>query len=220
MKKASVLIIIAVLFCCFSLNVYAHDVPEERNDCSIEVSVHYGEVAVSGGTLTAVKIGYVDEDDGNYFFSRIGDDALLEDVESTEAIDALMSYYEENKTQHEFEAKTVSVAEGKAMFENLSTGLYLVFQEEAAAGYTKMNAFLVGLPYMENDDYIYHVDASMKPELKREPQVVPPPTPPDPDIPQTGQLNWPIPVLVCSGLILVAFGLLLRCKNGKKTNEK
>ena len=39
----------------------------------------------------------------------------------------------------------------------------------------------------------------------------PPPTePPPPDLPQTGQLNWPIPVLVLAGLFLILIGLLRR----------
>lgn len=37
-------------------------------------------------------------------------------------------------------------------------------------------------------------------------------------LPQTGQLNWPIPVLVCTGVVLVAAGLLL--KKGTRRDEK
>ena len=37
-------------------------------------------------------------------------------------------------------------------------------------------------------------------------------------LPQTGQLNWPIPVLVCTGVALVAAGLLL--KKGTRRDEK
>lgn len=42
----------------------------------------------------------------------------------------------------------------------------------------------------------------------------PPPTEPPPDLPQTGQLNWPIPVLIFVGLFLVLVGILLRRGSG------
>ena len=42
--------------------------------------------------------------------------------------------------------------------------------------------------------------------------------PKDPVLPQTGQLNWPVPVMCISGLMLISIGILLR---GRKTeNEK
>lgn len=36
------------------------------------------------------------------------------------------------------------------------------------------------------------------------------PTPPDPDIPQTGQLWWPVPVLIAAGMLFVVIGLFHR----------
>ena len=38
----------------------------------------------------------------------------------------------------------------------------------------------------------------------------PPPPPPPPDLPQTGQLWWPVPALLFLGLTLVVFGLIRR----------
>jgi len=39
--------------------------------------------------------------------------------------------------------------------------------------------------------------------------VTPTPTP-KPTLPQTGQLWWPIPILLTAGLVLVLFGVMLR----------
>ena len=36
-------------------------------------------------------------------------------------------------------------------------------------------------------------------------------------LPQTGQLNWPVPVLACSGVLLFAAGWVLN-RQGKKEN--
>lgn len=38
-------------------------------------------------------------------------------------------------------------------------------------------------------------------------KVVPPPT--DPTLPQTGQINWPIPVLIAAGVLLIGSGVVV-----------
>ena len=44
----------------------------------------------------------------------------------------------------------------------------------------------------------------------------PPPSEPDgPDLPQTGQLNWPVPVLAVLGMLLVTAGVVL-CTTEKR----
>lgn len=47
------------------------------------------------------------------------------------------------------------------------------------------------------------------------PTTVPVTTPDTPLIPQTGQLNWPIPVFSTAGVLFIAFGVLI----GRKNNE-
>lgn len=224
MKKIFSLLLAFALLCCLTLTVYAHDVPQERNDCSIEVVVRYNGENISGGTLTAVKVGYVKEDDGNYFFSRVFDDIRLDDVHTADAVADLHKFYDANKSNYDFYKQTVNVTDGKGTFKGLSTGLYLIVQETAANGYSKLNPFLVSVPYMENGEYQYHVTASIKSELEREPKPEPtdsPTTEPDdPELPDTGQLNWPIPLLVVSGLVLFTVGWVLRFGQKKERYEK
>ena len=131
---------------------------------------------------------------------------------------------------------------GKAVFLDLEIGLYLIAQEEPAKGYLEVNPFMVTVPMVEGESYIYDVDAS--------PKVLPPEKAPEtttqaeettvkveestkveettkpeettgkteettkPSLPVTGQLNWPIPVLVVLGLALIFVGCTL--KFGKK----
>ena len=57
---------------------FAHEVPDpSRTDCSIEVVVRYGSQDISGGTLTAIRVGEVVEEDGNFVFRRVHDGALV-----------------------------------------------------------------------------------------------------------------------------------------------
>lgn len=103
---------------------------------------------------------------------------------------------------------------GNAVFLNLELGLYLIVQKEAAEGYEAVVPFLVSVPINENGIYLYDVDASPKIELKTAgtttPPAVPPSDTPDSPLPQTGQLNWPVPVMAVIGLLLFSAGWMLR----------
>ena len=56
------------LLLALPLKAAAHELPQERNDCSIEVQVRFDGEEVTGGTITAVRVGYVDEEYGSCFF--------------------------------------------------------------------------------------------------------------------------------------------------------
>lgn len=219
MKRVVPALLALVLLLAMPLTASAHDVPQERNDCTIEVQVRYDGEDVSGGTLTAIRVGYVDEDDGNYFFSRVFDDVLLDQIDSAQAAQQLLEFYETNRDAFAFETQTVPVEQGLARFENLSTGLYLIVQETPAPGFTGVGSFLVSVPYLVDGVYQYHVTATIKSELERQTETVPPTEPPkpeDPKLPQTGQLNWPIPLMGVTGLALITLGCVLRFR--KKEN--
>lgn len=221
MKKVITLLLALSVLISLPLTAYAHDVPQDRDDCSIEVIVRYDGENVDGGTLTVIKVGYVDEEDGNYFFSQEFTNIRIEDVTSSGAPKAQKEFYENNKGNYDFYTQSQTVKDGKAAFTGLSTGLYLIVQNKAADGFSKMGAFLVSVPYMENGEYQYHVTASIKSELEREPEPTEPePTDPPPGLPQTGQLNWPIPLMVVAGLGFFAVGWALCFGKKREQYEK
>ena len=94
--------------------------------------------------------------------------------------------------------------------------LYLAVQKTAPAGYGKTEPFLVSLPYLYEGEYQYDVASQPKTDLEREVPTKPtspatnPTFPGGKKLPQTGQLNWPIPVLTAAGTCLIAAGILLR----------
>lgn len=103
-----------------------------------------------------------------------------------------------------------TIADAGAVFDNMSQGLYLFVQTQAAPGYEAMKPFLLTLP----KDGQLEVSA-----IEKMSPLVAKPTEPDtviPDkgkqrdkeLPFTGQIWWPIPVLLVLGigLILLSFG--------------
>ncbi len=115
---------------------------------------------------------------------------------------------------------------GSAGFYNLPFGSYMILQTVPSSGYYAISSFNVKIPMFEDGEWIYDIDASPKTEPLRpvpepelppgnpEPEIIPPEEPEteaadNGGLPQTGQLNWPIPLLAGGGLLLVVIGLVL-----------
>ena len=217
MRKHVISGLLALLFLlALPLSAAAHPVPDESRNghCSITVSMTYKEKAVRGGKLALYKVGDVAENDGNYSFVPVkeiqGDIPKFGDIQSPELAGKLAKL-EKKLTPVTADPVTVG-KDGKATFSDLTFGLYLVVQKTAASGYRKIAPFLVSVPYLYRDEYQYEVTSQPKTDLEQE---VKPTSPPSSGggggkLPQTGQLWWPVPVLVCAGLGCIAVGLLRR----------
>jgi len=204
---------------------YAHDVPDESRTATLTVTMRAGATPVGGGQLVAYRVGQIVEDDGNYSFGPV---YVLEaagfefaDITSPQLAADLYAHVATKGSTGMLGAKATVGANGVATFANLKLGLWLVVQSVPATGYNACTPFLVSVPRFDEASglYVYEVDASPKVELEKAPEKPKDPTTPtDPKLPQTGQLNWPIPVLVIAGLVLIVAGLLLR--RGKKDKRE
>ncbi len=218
-QRISAFLLAAMLVFSMRLTAYAHDYVQMDKKGTITITMHMGETAVGGGTLTIYRVSEVREDDGNYTFQPTGDFAScgesFEDVTSPALADNLSKYASDKKLTGV--TKTID-SDGQITFTDLEVGLYLFVQNKAASGYNKADPFLVSLPYMQdNGQYSYNVDASPKVELEKAPP--PPPTKPtDPSLPQTGQLWWPVPLLTVAGMTLFAAGFAL--SSGKRKEHE
>lgn len=182
---------------------------------SIEVTVRYDGKPVTGGEVTCIQVGTVAYSNGDAYFQRVEDGKRLDDIDDPALAKELAKFAQD----HSLTGETLTVsAEGTAVFRNLKPGLYLIREDTPAEGFSPLAPFLVSVPYNEDGEYIYDVTANAKSELERTPETVPtteptkPTTPPGPNLPQTGQLNWPVPVLVVLGLGLFSVGWMLRTK--------
>ena len=198
------------------LSAAAHAVPDESRNghCSITVSMTYREKAVRGGKLALYKVGDVAENDGNYSFVPVeairGDIPEFGDIQSPELAGKLAKL-EKKLTPVTADPVTVG-KDGKATFSNLTFGLYLVVQKTAASGYRKIAPFLVSVPYLYRDEYQYELTSQPKTDLEQEVKPTAPPSSGGSGgkLPQTGQLWWPVPLLICAGLGCIAVGLFRR----------
>lgn len=213
------LLLCVLLLCAFSGAAYAHEVPDESQKGTIVVEMKYDGNAVVGGKLLAYRVARIAENDGNFGFEALAPYEVGELNQENISTPELAAAFAEQISGEGIEP-TVS-EDGLVRFENLELGLYLIIQTEAADGFEPLKPFLVSVPMFEDGHYVYEVNAEGKFQLHQKPQPTAAPTEsPDPSLPQTGQLNWPIPLLAVSGLGLFSIGWVLCFLRKKNSYEK
>lgn len=122
----------------------------------------------------------------------------------------------ETVPKHEYTAAAVVNEQGVASFTNLESALYLVRRTKAAPQHKDylVEPFLISVPMLWEGEVVYDITSSPKygwpsPDVQPTPQpVIPGPTPGSGEVlPQTGQLKWPIPVLLILGGIFILAGV-------------
>ena len=271
MRKSFIsLLVMMILLCSVNMTAFAHDVPQMDKKGSIEVTMRCEGRPVPGGNLVLYRVGDVSENNGDYSFKLIApymeSGAELKNLQSQETAQKLADYVKANRLSRT--AKDID-QNGQVKFTDLELGLYLLMQTKAAGGYYETAPFLVTVPSMDEEKYVYDIDASPKVEAFQkpdEPESEPQQSESEPEseyesepeseaesesesetesetgetegtetlptesdsgvegekasLPQTGQLNWPIPVLAVLGMVLFAGGWTLRFGQKKEKNEK
>ena len=174
-------------------------------------------------------------------------DGLTAD-ETAQATTALVEKIEkmQPEAREEFIVETVATnEEGVAKFENLPVGVYLAVQSSASR-YT-FSPVLMYLPFTNDAGTAWDFAVTANPKVSYHGGggggggttiIIPPdPVPTDPAdppsdpteeipeeepplavLPQTGLLQWPIPVMGAAGLLLIALGLLSEQKRKAQSN--
>lgn len=212
------LLLSVLLLCSLGLAVSAHEVPDGNRKGTVTVKMEYDGKSVTGGVLAAYRVAQIVETDGNFGFEALAPyeapELLPENLNTPELAASFAGQISGAGIA------PASSENGLTRFEDLELGLYLIVQTEAAPGFEPMKPFLVSVPINEDGHYVYDVTAEVKSQLHQEPQPTTPPMPTqplEPTLPQTGQLNWPIPVLAVLGLVLFSVGWALHF--GKKKED-
>ncbi|MCD8354148.1 MAG: hypothetical protein LUC47_07555 [Clostridiales bacterium] len=233
--QGSLTLVMAVaLLCCTSLTALAAaDSPSldwsmnGQSSITVELEDNDGNT-ITDGTLTLYQVALLEQDNGDmvYTFSEAFANCglSLDDVstESSSLASALSAYV----TANSISGTSIKNTNGTVVFDGLELGLYLVVQTTQSDGYYTMNPFVVSVPYDENGAWAYAVNASPKVGvLTPEPEEETPTTTTTTKtttitttttLPQTGQLNWPIPVLAICGLLLIGLGCLMVYSDRRK----
>ena len=185
-----------------------------------------GSISVSmkaGGDLNIFKVADVVSDNG-YSYELTEEFSGIENASTvTETIDKKLDASNAElainlakfASDKSVKAKTTLKATEDSVlkFSDLEVGLYLITQSTASTGYSIMDPFLISIPGKETEKDRYNVNASPK-MGKIQKETTPPPkdnTPPSGGkLPQTGQLWWPVAVLLAAGAIMLGGGVFRR----------
>lgn len=240
LKKLSVLLTAGIL-AATSLNFAPAQAAEEG--CTVKIQMEIGTnsqpVTDDGGNLEIYRIADIQSDDEGYYYHVLPD--FEEWREKDESND--LSQYKGNEGQEEFEENNAEWAEELASYvaENsiepfntdpdyftkgyleisgLEGGVYLMMQTEAVKGYEKLSPFLVAVSKEDERGGVIEARSKMakleKIDQKETTPDNPKPTPPThtgDKLPQTGQLWWPIPILIAAGVLLIVVGAVRKKKS-------
>lgn len=204
-----------------ALTVSAHEVPDLTKTGTITLIMEWNGEPQEGGTLAIFRVGDVTESDGDYGFACVPEiEAVsLGDLNDPDLAAALA----EAAGKAGLDSVSAPIADGRAHFADVVPGLYVVVQTAPTEGFCALRPFLISMPKFEDGHYVTDVTAHPKTSLEpapTEPTEPRPTQPDDPKLPQTGQLNWPVPMLAVSGLALFAAGCFLRFGRKDEGYEK
>ncbi len=189
---------------------------------SIRFDFSEGPVPVHGGSLELYQVArWNDEIKGLELCEAFaGAGVSAEELFAEDAATKLSAY----AMLQELEGREVEIDEnGVGRVEELPLGVYLTRQEHAFPGCEPILPALISIPMEVEHSWIFDVEAAPKLEpLIPVTSEVPPPSstvPVPPDLPPTGQVNWPIPLLIVVGSFLILLGLCLRKERKSHENE-
>ena len=159
---ATVLLILAC-----SLTVFAQDFdPEETGSISVTLTEQYDKEPIVGAELSVYYVATVVMDaDGKLIYDYTEDfkqfHTAIDDSSLATKLDAFVSRHSVPSIQ------ITTNAEGIALCDDIPLGLYFVKQTGAVEGFALCTPFMVTIPDMNADVYVYEVNASPKTEVAR-----------------------------------------------------
>lgn len=137
----------------------------ETGSISVTLSDLENNQPIQEAKLAVYYIASINQDSSNHIFYSYCDDfkdcgVLLDDPELNLKLDKIVY-----KDIYTYLVETDN--NGTATLSNLPLGLYFVKQMNEIDGYAPCKPFLVTLPMLENNHYIYNVNASPKTEIEK-----------------------------------------------------
>lgn len=217
-KLRRLLALAAALFCLAAASgaALAIGTVETEKPCSLTVSCLYDGTPVEGMALRLYRIAAVSPA-GRYSLapafagSGVSLDALDDAAHHKETAEMLVRYIEENALTPDAEVQTD--AGGNAVADALDAGMYLLCPDELTlpGGKCSGEAAILALPGRDETEDTWLYTQTVFPKISFTPVK---PSPKPGDLPDTGMLQWPVPVLALAGVALLGAGLLLcRRKN-------
>lgn len=167
MKKIKGIILMFVMLFMSSVSVYAeNNIVDFSRKGTIDITLSEEEdIKVSGAEITIYKVADAGVNNSNLEFvyddtlstckEDLGKGNITNEVVTCVTSSDLVSY------------SGVTDEEGRVHFDNLDLGLYLVSQTNQVEGYSKVSPFTVMIPQVQDNSWIYEIEATPKVDIIR-----------------------------------------------------
>ena len=170
MKRIKILLLSLIML--FSVdNIYAlsSNVVDFNHKGSIQITLYEKKdnEKIEGAELTIYKVADAREKDHNLVFEYVkeleGCPVSLEDLESATVSSEIEKCIPSDMTG----IVKVTDSDGSVKYEDLDLGLYLVKQTNKVEGFSKIDSFLVMIPKVIDNKWVYDVEATPKTDIIR-----------------------------------------------------
>ncbi len=188
------------------------EIENYRGNVTIRLKTGDG-LCLNGAELRLYRVGRAAVQSGGLVFENTVDVGIpldgLSAGENGEAAQKLLTVIQ-NTTQTSTDCRTDATnSKGEARFADLQNGVYLVEQRTTDSTKQWFQPFLLYLPQEDRDgSWLTEVIVSPKMEPEKPAEPTNPPKPGG-KLPQTGMVQWPVPVLALGGLACIVLGLTL-----------
>ncbi len=139
----------------------------KKGSIKITLTEEQDDEAISGAEITIYKVASAGEENHNLKFTYTEEfstcEASLDNLEDTELTKQI------SKCAKEVSSDLVLTTnnEGIVKFTDLDLGLYLVTQSNHVEGYSNIDSFLVMIPKVEDNKWIYNIKSEPKTDIYR-----------------------------------------------------
>jgi hypothetical protein len=165
-NKIKFLLISLVMFFSLTLPVYANNTADLSKTGSIEVILKEGtDNMISGGEITIYHIADAIDVNNNLAYQikdELGEcNVDLSDITRQELVDEISKCNLDNANKYNGITDTF----GSVKFNDLKLGLYYIKQTKGVKGYSNIDPFVVGIPTVEDNKWVYDVFAKPKTDI-------------------------------------------------------
>lgn len=163
-RKVNYLFITIILFISLITNVKANTIDlSKKGSISVTLKEKSENVLIDGAEITIYHIGDASIKDNNLVFNKREEltcDVSLDNLKDTKLVSDIAKCINDNIIKYEG-----TTDNGKVTFNNLNQGLYLVTQTKSTEGYSDIDSFLVAIPKVEDNKWIYNINALPKVDI-------------------------------------------------------
>lgn len=140
----------------------------KKGSIEITLKLETEEIAIPGVELSVYKLADATEENYNLKFTYTEEyndcQVSLDDLTDNTLTNDLLKCTENKSAKY----SNITDNNGKVKYEDLDLGLYLIKQTNKVKGYSNIEPFLITIPNIENNSWIYDIKSLPKTEIYRE----------------------------------------------------